>query len=87
MTAAGPEPASVTASRQLAADSRDRRPGVPARVPPVVRRTRGTTAGRPAIRPLGRPVPEHPDETGPADDPAAAEWRVGRAPPAGDGAP
>ncbi len=65
---AGPEPASVTASRQLAADSRDRRRRV----------ARGPAAGRPAIRPLGRPGAGHPDGTAAADDPASDGERLGR---------
>ncbi len=62
----GTEPASVTAARQLAADSRDRRRRLLPRAPgvrPFARGDRGTTAGRPTIRPLGRPGAEHPDVT------------------------
>jgi hypothetical protein len=76
---AGPEPASVTASRQLAADSRDRRRRVP-RGPAegFAHRSRGTAAGRPAIRPLGRPGADHPDGTATADDPTSDGWRLWR---------
>ena len=59
----GPEPASVTASRQLATDSRDRGRQVRRR-PPAARAGRPGdtgTAGRPTIRPLGRPTAEHLD--------------------------
>ncbi len=75
---AGPEPASVTASRQLAADSRDRRRRVPPEVHRSARRSRGTTVGRPAIRPLGRPGADHPDGPAAADDPASDGERLGR---------
>lgn len=37
------------------------------------------------IRPLGRPDAEHLGGTGSADD-LAAEWRLGRAPPAREAA-
>lgn len=72
-----PEPASVTAARQLAADSRAGRR-------PVRRRLPERTAGLPAIRSLGRPVAEHPDVTGSAVDPARPAWRLDRAAAAGD---
>jgi hypothetical protein len=75
---AGPEPASVTASRQLATDSRDRRRRVPAEGERIARRSRRTAAGRPAIRPLGRPGAEHPDGTAAADDPTSDDRRLGR---------
>ena len=81
-----PEPASVTASRQLAEDARDRRrhvPPGPSEVRHVARRARGATAGPASIRPLGRPVAEHLDAIGSADDLPAAGWRLGRAAPAG----
>ncbi len=84
-----PEPASVTASRQLAADSRDRERQVrrPQAAPPGQRRSRETAAGtaaRPTIRPLGRPAAEHLDVTASPDDGAAAGWRLGRTRPVGD---
>jgi hypothetical protein len=81
-----PEPASVTASRQLAADSRDRR----RRVSVVAGEPRGTTRrirqtpARAAIRPLGRSGAEHLDGAGAVDDGAAAERRLGRDPRAED---
>ena len=83
---AGPEPASVTASRQLAADSRDRRRRVPPEAHRSARRSRGTTAGRPAIRPLGRPGAGHPDETAAADGRGDRPGEVGPCPSRGDGA-
>jgi hypothetical protein len=76
-----PEPASVTASRQLAADSRDRRRSVSV----VAGGPRGTTRrirrtpARAAIRPLGRSGSEL-DGAGAVDDGAAAERRPGRDP-------
>ena len=84
------EPASVTASRQLAADSHERPRRIRGRRPenPVGQRGSGeagsVTAARRAIRPLGRPAAEHLDVTGSAADPAAAEWRLDRAHPAPD---
>ncbi len=78
----GPEPASVTASRQLAAESRDR----PRRVPPgplgaggSARRTRGTEASRRTIR-LGRARP-----AGDAARDGSAHEGVEPCPGSGDG--
>jgi hypothetical protein len=82
---AGPEPASVTASRQLAADSRDRRRRLPPEVHRSARRSRGTTAGRPAIRPLGRPGADHPEGPAAADERRDRPGEVGPCPGGCDG--
>lgn len=83
----GSEPASVTAARQLAADSgaRDRQNERRTPESPVRRRGAGTTAARRAagraIRPLGRPTVDHLDPLVSAGDPAPEEWRLARARP------